>query len=399
MPGSSQFAAGQDVQIPVASLPLDPRGVASQMPGMSPAERADVYDAAETIGRVGDHVIFRGDLIGDANLVIGAFMSQMSEEQVRQNRARLDAEREKLIKTLLKQAIERKLMFLEFMRDVPAEKRAEVVANIDSKSADAMNEDLEETLDKIRKASPEEYVDIARQDSQLYRLAMVMKEQELISTIELDRYLRQHGTSLKKQQVAYIERKLGQQKMFQSIDFKPEITHDEMLQYYNNHQNEFQVKARVRWQQLSALFDRCESKEACGAAITAMGNEVVLGGAPFWAVAERGSHGPNAADGGEHGWTEWGDLTVSREILKAAFALPVQQMSHIIEDAEGLHIIRVLERQQAHVIPFVEAQVDIEKTLQAEKRAEAITEYIADLQEKTPVWTIYDDQQMTADTR
>jgi hypothetical protein len=369
------------------------------MPAMSPAERADVYDAAETVGRVGDHLIFRGDLIGDANLVMSAFTAEMSEEQIRQNRARLDAEREKLIKTLLKQVIERKLMFLEFMRDVPADKRSEVLSNIDTKGVDALKEDLEETLDKIKKASPEEYVDIARQDSQLYRLAMVMKEQELVSTIELDRYLRQHGTSLKKQQIAYIERKLGQQKMFQSIDFKPEITHDEMLQFYINNQNEFQVNTRVRWEQLTARFDRCESKYACGAAVTQMGNEVVLGGAPFWAVAKRSSHGPKAADGGKHDWTEWGDLTVSRDILKAAFSLPIHQMSHIIEDVEGLHIIRVLEREEAHTIPFIEAQVDIEKKLQAKKRGEAITKYLADLQRKTPVWTIYEDQQMTADTR
>jgi foldase protein PrsA len=226
-----------------------------------------------------------------------------------------------------------------------------------------------------------------------------MKEQKLDSTIELDRYLRQHGTSLKKQQVTYIERKLGQQKMFQSIDFKPEITHDEMLTYYDEHRDEFQVETRVRWEQMSAHFSKCDTKHACGNAITAMGNEVILGGAPIWAVAKRSSHGPKAADGGKHDWTEWGDLTVPREILKAAFGLPVQQMSHIIEDGEGLHIIRILEREEAHEIPFIEAQVDIEKTLQTKKRGESITDYIVDLQQKTPIWTVYDQKQLTADAR
>ncbi|MFV1964916.1 MAG: peptidylprolyl isomerase [Pirellulaceae bacterium] len=389
--------------IPVASLPtsastvrVTPQGN-PQTPHLSLTERADLCEVAETVARIGDHVIFRGDLIGDAHLILNAVTAELSEEQRRKSRVQLEAERERLIKQLLKQVLERKLMFLEFMRDVPTDQKQEIQKNIDAKSGDAINEDLEKTRDKINKASQEDYAEIARQDSQLFRLAMVMKEQEFVSTIELDRYLRRQGSSMKKQQTAYIERKLGQQKMFQSIDFKPEITHDEMLTYYNEHRDELQVPTRVRWQQLSARFDGFETEQACGEAIAAMGNEVILGGAPLWAVAQRSSQGPNAAEGGNHDWTEWGDLTVSREILQAVFTLPIQKMSQIIEDAEGLHIAYVLERQEAHEVPFIEAQVDIEKTLQAKKRGKAINKYVAELRRKTPIWTIYDEEKTAAD--
>ena len=101
-------------------------------------------------------------------------------------------------------------------------------------------------------------------------------------------------------------------------------------------------------------------------------------------MAKRSSQGPNAEQGGYHDWTEMGDLSLSRAINEAVFSLPVQQMSGIIEDFEGLHIIRVIERTEAHLIPFTEAQVEIKEKL-SEKRNKAIAEYIVRLRSPTPV--------------
>jgi parvulin-like peptidyl-prolyl isomerase len=110
------------------------------------------------------------------------------------------------------------------------------------------------------------------------------------------------------------------------------------------------------------------------------------------------SQGPNAGNGGYHDWTEWGSFAVSRELNEAIFSLPVQQLSGIIEDAEGLHIIRVLERSETHMIPFTEAQIDIKQKLVVEKRGKSVGEYINRLQKRTPIWTIYDQDEVTTRT-
>ncbi len=65
-------------------------------------------------------------------------------------------------------------------------------------------------------------------------------------------------------------------------------------------------------------------------------------------------------------------------------------MSYIIEDAEGLHIVRVVERQDTHVIPFADAQVKIKERINGDRRSEAITKYLVDIQDRIPVWTVYD---------
>jgi parvulin-like peptidyl-prolyl isomerase len=356
-------------------------------------EALRVFQPAETVARVGDQYVLGGELIGDANVIMSSVTDKLTPEQREENRAAIDAQRDRLVRQLLTQVVDRKLMYLDFMRNIPANKLKEVRTNIDKKIGDAFRKDLEEMLDKLKAAEPRNYADLARRDSQLFRLALMMKEAGLDDVAELDVRLRTYGTSMHWQQQAYMERKLGQQQMIKEIDYEPEITHDEMLTYYQAQVNEFRVPARARWEQLTARFNNFPSKAACGQAIADMGNEVVLGGAPFWAVAQRRSQGPNAKNGGSQDWTEWGDLKISREINDAVFSLPLMELSRPLEDAEGFHIVRVLERQEAHLIPFKEAQVPIKEKLLQQKRNEAIAKYVAKLRKITPVSTIYDKPQ------
>ena len=77
---------------------------------------------------------------------------------------------------------------------------------------------------------------------------------------------------------------------------------------------------------------------------------------------------------------------------EALFTLPVGQLSAILEDGQTLHIVRVTERTDAGRTPFIEAQVGIKQTLQDDRRKSEIDDYLAKLKDRTPVWTIFDDQ-------
>jgi parvulin-like peptidyl-prolyl isomerase len=177
--------------------------------------------------------------------------------------------------------------------------------------------------------------------------------------------------------------------MFREVGETKDISLDEMIEHYQKHIDDFQVPTRARWEQVTIRFDRVPTKFEAGEAISKMGNELFFG-APFKAVAQRSSHGPNAEEGGYYDWKQWGDFSISREINEAVFSLPPGELSGIIEDAEGLHIVRVIERQQEHVIPFSDAQVAIKQDIQAERRTKEIGAYLAKLQEQIPIWTIYD---------
>ncbi len=73
------------------------------------------------------------------------------------------------------------------------------------------------------------------------------------------------------------------------------------------------------------------------------------------------------------------------------FTQPVGQLSPtILETANGLHIIRVLERQEATRTSFPEAQEQIRKRIKQERSAKKAQEYLAKMQRLYPPWTIFD---------
>ena len=67
-------------------------------------------------------------------------------------------------------------------------------------------------------------------------------------------------------------------------------------------------------------------------------------------------------------------------------------MSAILDDGSALHIVRVIERTDAGRTPFIEAQVGIRNQLQDERRTRQMEEYLATVRDRTPVWTIFDDE-------
>jgi len=375
----------------VAQRPSDSGFQPPVQPPIRSAPAFIVFAPAETVAWVGDQQIFRGDLIGEANLILAPVLEKLPDEEIEGNREEIEAQREQIVQKLLPGVIDRKLMYLEFIRDAPQDKLDEILKNIQAKVAVALEESIFAMLEKLQKTEPEDYQELARQDNQLFRLALAMKEHNMTSLGQLERYLRSYGSSLEKQRQSFAERSLGQQKMRESIKIQPEVTHQEMLEYYRNEVQEFKVPAKARWQQLTIRFDRVRSDEVAGEAIAEMGNQIAIGGRAFWAVAKEKSHDPQAEQGGVHDWTKWGDLEVSREINKAVFSLPIGELSEIIIDGEGVHILKVLDRQAAHVTPFRDAQVDIRNRIQSRKRNEALAEYVARIHQQTPVRTIYDE--------
>ena len=367
--------------------PAPPSAAGAAAPaGATTAATQELFELAETAVRVGDQYVTRGELVGDANLMLAPVLEKLSVSDVENNRKQIEAERNRLTNELLRSATERKIMYIEFLRTIPADKQQEALKQIDRRIAENFEENLYEMLDKLADPNEEQLRKLSQQDARLFRLAWTMKQKEITALGQLEKLLREYGSSLEMQQKAYGERLLGQQAMRDNIEIDPEVTHEEMLDYYQENQQEFYSPARARWQQITIRFDRFRSKEEAGQKIAQLGNELVLGGTPFWALAKRESQGPNADRGGEQDWTEWGNLQVSREINEAVFSFAINELSPIIADAEGLHIVRVLERDDDHYLSFEAAQPKISAKLKAKKRSASVIEYVAKLKERTPVF-------------
>ena len=121
------------------------------------------------------------------------------------------------------------------------------------------------------------------------------------------------------------------------------------------------------------------------------GNEV-WSGKPFAEVAKAHSQEPHAEDGGLHDWTTKGALR-STVLDEAVFApsLPPGALSPILEDLDGFHIVRVIERQPVNRTPFADVQNDIKKRLHDGDKDRQRVAYINKLREQMPVMTIFDE--------
>ena len=359
LPPSNGLPAPSAAPLLVAAAPQGP-----PVPTTPPEQ---LFEPGKIIAWVGDQSIQSGDIMPTIDQMLAPVLAKMSPEEIRSQQAQIDEQKQKLLQQSLGNSIETKLLYLDFLRSLPDEKRKEILPNITKRAEEQFYEK---------------------------QLPDALKRAKLESAIELDLELRKFGSSLAAQRRMFVERILGQSVLGQKIEYEPEVTHQEILDYYREHTADYERPARARWEKLTVRFDRFQSKVEAWAALAQMGNEV-LRGAPLEAVARRSSQDPDAQEGGYHDWTTHGSLA-SDVLNQAIFSQPVGKLSERLEDQRGFHIVRVIEREDAGRVPFVDAQVDIKESIRKQKIRKQISDYVTKLRSEIPVWTIFDEQETAA---
>jgi hypothetical protein len=310
-------------------------------------------DSARVVARVGPEVVLEGDLLTPSALAwLEKVSGGLTPEQVRELRTQI-------CRQLIKPHVESLVVYIDACRTIPEDRLPDI----------------------------EKKVNEAFDQQQLPRL---VKEAGVANAIEYDQLLRSRGQSLDRIRKTFFERALAQQWIQQKVIDDAEIPHAEMIAWYQNHLADYDFPAKVRFEQLTVKFGSGRTRGQAWNLLAAMGNEVQQG-KPFAEVARSRSEGPTASSGGGYDWTTKGSL-VSKAVDEAVFTLPVGQLSPILDDGTALHIVRVAERTDAGRVPFIEAQVEIRAKLHEERRQREMETYLATIRERTPVWTIFDDE-------
>lgn len=109
-------------------------------------------------------------------------------------------------------------------------------------------------------------------------------------------------------------------------------------------------------------------------------------GEDFAAVAREASEDPGSASrGGELGVFAKGQMVPAFE--QVAFALPVGQVSDVVESPFGFHIIKVHERVPAGKVPFETARDQIKNHLAQSQREKAVNGLMQGLKAKAKIET------------
>jgi peptidyl-prolyl cis-trans isomerase D len=144
----------------------------------------------------------------------------------------------------------------------------------------------------------------------------------------------------------------------------PAVTNEQVEQYYQQHQKDFQVPEEVKVRHILIKVDKgADAKTDAAAKQKAEALlKQIKGGADFAALAKANSDDPGSKEqGGELGMIQRGVTVPPFE--KAAFALQPGQTSDLVKTDFGYHILQVEEKQTAHLRPLDEVKAQILATL------------------------------------
>ncbi len=311
-----------------------------------PTPESVPFEPTKLVAMVGNEPIFVGDMLFEVNQLVEKFMptapQSIKNEEIK-----------KIIPKLVPKYVDAKLLYIGTLRKLPAE-------------AD---------VNKILEQAGKEFDENA--------MGKMMESAGLKTSAEFDAQLRAQGSSLRKLRLSWSQDQLTKYFLSQQLAVDTEVTHQAMLDDYQKRIAEYSVPARARWEQVMIRFDRTESRSEAEKLLVEMGNQIVYG-ANFASVAKKGSHGFNAAGGGQHDWTSQGSLVLT-QLDQAIFSLPIGELSEKIETTDGFHVVRVLERTDATHKPFLEAQVEIKQRMLDEKRNAAFEKHLKKLRQEIQV--------------
>jgi peptidyl-prolyl cis-trans isomerase D len=152
-----------------------------------------------------------------------------------------------------------------------------------------------------------------------------------------------------------------------------QVSPEDLRTYYDQHQDQYRVAEEVKVGHIliktppPGADGKIDDKGVADAQKKA---EDVLkqlkGGAKFEDLAKKYSEDPGSGkQGGELGWVGRG-RTVP-EFEKAAFSLPVGQLSDLVKSSYGFHIIRVEDKHQPHLKTLDEVKAEIEPLVRQNK--------------------------------
>jgi hypothetical protein len=357
LPAGAEDARRASFQAPGEPIRTDVTPTTEPRPDEPPATP---IEGGEIIARVDGQVILVSDVMWQARQMMANSTQPIPPDKMQEVQ-------QYLIRQLTLTLVDTKLLYSDFRRTVPPENMPKI----------------EETLSK------------PFEEAEIPKLKKMLKTND---RAEIEAKLNDCGTSLKDVQRQFTEKTIAGEWLRQKTPKPNPVTHDEMLEYYQQHIEEYRYEAQVKWEELMVRFDQFNGdRDAAWAALAAMGNAVWekaqanpgVRGAVFADVAKAKSQGFTAADGGLHDWMTMGALKCAA-LNDALAALPVGQMSAGIESEQGFHIVRVLDRKAAGCTPFTEAQTKIRETLEMKAKSKLFQQELAKIRKTARVWTIFD---------
>lgn len=161
------------------------------------------------------------------------------------------------------------------------------------------------------------------------------------------------------------------------------ISVEDLLAYYQAHVDRFQTAKEARWEEVTVPTNALPQTQAVE--LIDYLRRQALGDTS----ARPPASGISAAKSLMHGWTH-PDQIKSKSIARTVFSNPIGQISAVIRDAEGWHLVRVLQRRSSRRLPFEEVAETIRQEIIGQRRGGFEQAYIEHLRRSGTIWSVFD---------
>ena len=201
----------------------------------TPLTQADSanLDGCQVIARIDDQIILACDVLWRVNQLIEQQKQKVSEDVTPEQIA---AVRQQLMKKQVAALVDRKLLYNEFLRNVPPENLPRIEQNL--------REPFEEK-----------------------ELPSLMKQLHVDNKRDLEKELARLGSSLADEQRSFNERIIAAEWIHSKVKVNEEVSPEEMMAYYQAHLKDYDYPLQARWEELAVRKDQVQRppRGVCGA--------------------------------------------------------------------------------------------------------------------------------------
>jgi peptidyl-prolyl cis-trans isomerase SurA len=216
------------------------------------------------------------------------------------------------------------------------------------------------------------------------RLDEVRKENNLATMEDLEKAVEKQGIVWEDYKQQMRNGLLTQEVIRREVGGRMDIGPDEVKKYYDTHKQDFNRPEQVDLAEIFLNTDGKTPEEI--AAIKTKADDLhnrVVKGDDFAEMAKRHSEGSTAADGGELGVFERGQLAPQLEDV--VFKLDRNGITDVIQTKTGFEMLKVNEHYQAGLQPLEKVSDQITNIIYKQKMDPAMRDYLAELREESYV--------------
>lgn len=189
----------------------------------------------------------------------------------------------------------------------------------------------------------------------------------------LEGALKDEGIDRQKWEQALRETLEIEQLLEREVYAKVQVTEKELKEYYDRHLDRYRLPKRLRVRQIVVATEE-EAKRL---------RVRILEGASFAVVAQKKSLGPERVRGGDLGFFAEGELPESIEdVIKY---LKDGEVSRPVRTASGFHLLQVTERRSAGLQPFETVHDKVREDVVSQKGRRRLAQWLAELKKNAVI--------------